>query len=184
MSDLLKQMKVDLHKAMKREIEFKKTKSESGIMYDACVAVKEMVRSVISMFPEIGVKPENATDEQTIQLIKRFVVIEKTRLLYTERHLTEEMVKDLTSSKLSILTKNTITDLGDKLTNLKIQMAQTYLPKVVEVTANDIHEWIKRNINWDDYKNKMQAMGPVMKHFKGADGNVVRRIIEGYIQYQ
>lgn len=184
LSVLLNTMKDDLHKAMKREIEMKKSNTESGLIYEACIAVKETVRSVISMFPELGIKPEKATDEQTIQLLNKFIMIEKTRLLYTERHLTEDMVKDLSASKLKVLTKNTITDLGDKLTNLKIQMAKTYLPETATFTAGDIHEWIKRNINWDDYKNKMQAMGPIMKHFVGADGNVVRRIIEGYTKYE
>jgi hypothetical protein len=183
LSVLLRKMKKDLHVAMKREIEMKKTDTDSGTIYEACISVKEMVRSVISMCPEIGSKPEKVTDEQTIQLIKRFIMMEKTRLLYTEKHLTEVMVKDLSASKLNVLTKNTITDLGDKLTSMKISIAQSYLPKTATISANDIKEWIKRNINFDDYKNKMQAMGPIMKHFKGADGNIVRKILEGYIKY-
>jgi hypothetical protein len=183
LSKLLKTMKDDLHKAMKLEIEMRKTNTTSGTIYEACIAVKNIVRSIISMYPEIGIKPENATDEQTIKLLKKYISIEKVRELYIQHILSGTIVMGISASKLNVLQKQKIIDLGDKLTSMKIQMAQTYIPEINTFTANEIHEWIKRNINWDDYKNRIQAMGPTMKHFKGADGNVVRKIIEGYIQY-
>jgi hypothetical protein len=184
MSELLKKMKDDLKLAMKREVEYRKDGTNSGPMYETCMAVKDVVRAIISMYPELGIKPDSATDDDTIKLLNKYITIEKTRELYLQKYLTEDMVKGLSASKLNILTKNTITDLGDKLTSMKIGFAKAYLPKTAVASANEIHEWIKRNINWDDYKNKMQAMGPILKHFKGADGNVVRKIIEGYIKYE
>jgi hypothetical protein len=148
------------------------------------MAVKDVVRAIISMYPEIKIKPDNATDDDTIKLLKKFITLEKVRELYLQHHLSGSMVTGLSASKLNVLQKSTITDLGDKLTSPKIKIAQTYLPDTATFTADDIHEWIKRNINWDNYKNKMQAMGPIMKHFVGADGNIVRRIIEGYTKYE
>ena len=42
----------------------------------------------------------------------------------------------------------------------------------------EIDAWIKENIDFSQYKNSMQAMGTVMKHFeKLADGNIVKEIL-------
>ena len=42
----------------------------------------------------------------------------------------------------------------------------------------EIEAWIKENIDFSQYKNSMQAMGIVMKHFgKLADGNIVKEIL-------
>jgi hypothetical protein len=179
LSILLKEMKSDLHKTMKREVEMRKTNTTSGTMYEAVIAVKEVVRAIISMFPEINSRPEKATDEQTIQLLKKYITTEKVRELYIQHILSGTMVIGLSSKELNKLQKSKLTELGDGLTSIKIGIAQSYLPKTATVHANDIKEWIKRNIDFNDYKNKMQAMGPIMKEFKGADGNIVRKIIEG-----
>lgn len=53
---------------------------------------------------------------------------------------------------------------------------EAYLPK----TASDeeILQWIGENIDFSGYKDKMQAMGPIMKHFgASADGNRVRQLL-------
>ena len=43
----------------------------------------------------------------------------------------------------------------------------------------EIEAWIKENIDLTGYKNPIQAMGPVMKHFgKLADGNLVKQILQ------
>ena len=175
MSELLKQMKSDKDLACKREIEFRKEKIKSGPIYDACIACKDVVRAVISMFPEINTRPEKATDEQIIQLIKKYIFIEKTKELYIQQYLTESMVKDLSGSSLSKLTKETISNLGNKITSMKIAIAQSYLPK--ETSIEDIKIWIEQHIDFDKYKNKMQAIGDVKKQFPHVDGNVVKKII-------
>ena len=175
MSDLLKQMKDDLHKAMKREVEMRKTNTCSGTMYEACMAVKDVVRTIISMFPELGLKPEQAVDDNTIQLLKKYVSLEKTRELYLQHILSGEMVIGLSSKELSKLQKEKISDMGDELTSMKIGIAKSYLPK--EAGVVEIKEWIEKNIDFSQYKNKMQAMGLIMKEFKGCDGNVVKQVI-------
>ena len=52
----------------------------------------------------------------------------------------------------------------------------TFMPE--QVSNGDIVEWIEGNIDFSQYKNRMQAMGVVMKHFGSTvDGKVVRDII-------
>jgi len=51
-----------------------------------------------------------------------------------------------------------------------------YLPK--KATDDEIKEWIQENIDLSQYKNKMQAMRPIMSHFGNrADGNKVKDIL-------
>jgi len=180
MSDLLKQMKDDLHKAMKREVEMRKNDTCSGTMYEVAIAVKDLVRSVISMFPEIGLKPDKANDDDTIQLLKKYIIGEKTRLLYIDKHLTEDIVKGLSAKDLNKVTKKTIAKLDDKLTNMRISIAESYLPK--EIGEAEIIDWITSNVDFSKLNNKMQAIGMVKKEFGQAVNPVlVKNIVESWM---
>jgi uncharacterized protein len=58
-----------------------------------------------------------------------------------------------------------------------LQILQSYLPKLV--TREEIEAWIKENVDFSQYKNMMQAMGAIMKHFgKTADGKQVNQILK------
>ncbi|MEJ2286705.1 MAG: GatB/YqeY domain-containing protein [Desulfobacterales bacterium] len=58
-----------------------------------------------------------------------------------------------------------------------LDLLQTYLPKMAG--RDEIISWITDNIDFSQFKNKMQAMGPVMKHFgKLADGKIVNQILK------
>jgi len=58
-----------------------------------------------------------------------------------------------------------------------LNILESYLPKMA--TREDIIAWIKEHIDFSEYKNKMQAMGAIMKHFgKQADGKVVNTILQ------
>ena len=58
-----------------------------------------------------------------------------------------------------------------------LTILEGYLPKLV--AENDIRAWIEANIDFSTFKNKMQAMRPIMAHFGGAaDGNTVSRILQ------
>lgn len=60
-----------------------------------------------------------------------------------------------------------------------LQILESYLPKMA--SREEIVAWIKENIDFSQYKNKMQAMGTIMKHFgKTADGKVVNQILQEY----
>ena len=58
-----------------------------------------------------------------------------------------------------------------------IQILAAYLPQMADEA--EIAEWIKQNIDFSQYRSKMQAMGPIMKHFgANADGNMVKEILQ------
>ena len=61
-------------------------------------------------------------------------------------------------------------------TSKYLEILQSYLPR--QATREEIEAWIKENIDFADYKNKMQAMGTIMKHFgKTVDGKQVNQIL-------
>ena len=54
--------------------------------------------------------------------------------------------------------------------------------RIEEVASEDeIRQWIEDNIDFSDYKNKMQAMGTIMAHFGStADGNTVKQVLQQF----
>ena len=58
-----------------------------------------------------------------------------------------------------------------------IDILAGYLPQMAG--EDEIIAWIKGNVDFSQYKSKMQAMGPIMKHFgANADGNTVKEILQ------
>jgi uncharacterized protein YqeY len=58
-----------------------------------------------------------------------------------------------------------------------ISTIENYLPK--RASEEEIAQWIKQNIDFSQFKNKMQAMSIIMAHFgTSADGNEVRKILQ------
>lgn len=58
-----------------------------------------------------------------------------------------------------------------------IQAIEGYLPQMA--SDEEIKTWIAANIDFSQYKNKMQAMGSIMQHFGAtADGNRVKGILQ------
>jgi len=56
-----------------------------------------------------------------------------------------------------------------------IEYINNYLPK--EITEEEINSFLD-TLDFNKYKNKMQAIGDVMKHFNGnVDGNLVKSLI-------
>ena len=57
-----------------------------------------------------------------------------------------------------------------------ITVMEGYLPS--QASEDDIRSWITENIDFASFKNKMQAMKPIMAHFgSSADGNLVKQIL-------
>ena len=53
---------------------------------------------------------------------------------------------------------------------------ESYLPQMA--SRAEIESWINQNVDFSDFKNSMQAMGVIMKHFgKLADGSLVREVL-------
>jgi uncharacterized protein YqeY len=57
-----------------------------------------------------------------------------------------------------------------------LEILESYLPKMA--TREEVVDWIKENIDFSQFKNRMQAMGTIMKHFgKLAEGKIVNEIL-------
>jgi hypothetical protein len=76
-----------------------------------------------------------------------------------------------------IKSEQTVLELTHQDTSKYLQILELYLPKMASREA--IVAWIKANIDFAQYKNKMQAMKPIMQHFgKRADGRQVNQILQ------
>lgn len=177
-SVILLQIKVALKLAMMEEVRLRKATVNDIIdndEYKRAVNHKTVSRAIISMFPELGIKPADATDDDVIKLLKKYISQEKERNVYQLGYLKEKDVEGKSAAEVKKLVNNTVTELGDALSSELIEIAQGYLP--AQATEEDIIVWINDNLDLSQFRNKMQAMGPIMKQFKGADGNFVKGIL-------
>jgi uncharacterized protein YqeY len=82
-----------------------------------------------------------------------------------------KIIKKLVKSELEVLEKS-----GAARSNRFVEVAESYLPQLADEKA--IRTWITENIDFSEFKNKMQAMRPIMQHFgANADGNMVKKIL-------
>ena len=82
-----------------------------------------------------------------------------------------KIIKKLIKSEREVLERS-----GGAQSNRFIEVAESYLPQLAGEA--DIKAWIAANIDFNEYKNKMQAMRPIMQHFgANADGNMVKKIL-------
>ena len=87
----------------------------------------------------------------------------------------EEILKIL--QKLLKSEKELLEKKGDKSSSDFLVIIESYLPK--KASEKEIFEWIGQNVDLSRFKNKMQAMGLIMKHFGAtADGNTVKKILQ------
>jgi uncharacterized protein YqeY len=94
---------------------------------------------------------------------------------FEKKELTDdEAIKVL--KKLVKSEKETLETKGETEDSAFLLTVNSYLPK--EATAEEIEAWIRNNIDFSSFKNKMQAMKPVMAHFgSSADGNLIKEIL-------
>ena len=82
------------------------------------------------------------------------------------------VLKKLIKSEKELLEKSGATEDSEF-----IRIIETYLPRMA--AEEEIKAWIVRNIDFSLFKNKMQAMRPIMQHFgETADGETVKRILQ------
>lgn len=87
----------------------------------------------------------------------------------------EEVIKIL--KKLIKSEKEVLEKKGESEVNDYIKIIESYLPKLA--TEEEITSWIKEHVDFSKFKNKMQAMGMIMKHFgSSAEGDTVKRILQ------
>ena len=112
---------------------------------------------------------------ETVKSTLRVVLGELGRSEKKE-HSDEEVVrvlKKLVKSEKELLEKKGETD------SEFITIIESYLPKMA--TDDEIKAWIAANVDFSKYKNKMQAMGEIMKHYgPEADGNAVKKVLADF----
>lgn len=175
MSELLEKIQKDLHDAMKTEIQSLKEGIE--IPPDSFILnQKQVSRFIISMIPELGIKPDKTSDEDIIKLLRKYIKSEQLRLLYRNKYITPLDVHGLSQKEISTLEKIKLNELKNSLTSISIKIANKYLP--AKISTEEIKKWIDDNIDFSKFKNKMQAIKPILIHFGSkVDGNEIKKII-------
>ena len=75
-----------------------------------------------------------------------------------------------------VKSEKTVLEAKQEETSEYLQTLEAYLPQMA--SREEIAEWITENVDFSQFKNKMQAMGTIMKHFgKLADGQQVKDIL-------
>jgi len=123
--------------------------------------VRNTVRQIMAEFPRLTVPITLESGKKTTRLKKP-----------------EEITNDDIIGIINGLVKSeqTVLEAKKQATSEYLKILQTYLPQMA--SREEIVAWIRENIDFTQFKNKMQAMGPIMKHFgKQADGKQVNQIL-------
>ena len=87
----------------------------------------------------------------------------------------DDVIKIL--KKLIKSEKEMLASTGNTTDSEFIHIIHEYLPR--QASEDEINAWIQEHIDFSEYKNKMQAMKPIMQHFGStADGNMVKSILQ------
>ncbi len=114
-----------------------------------------------------------AKDEKKKSALR--VVLGELSRLDKKEFIDDDVVKIL--KKLIKAEKEVIQKKGERAEYEFVKILENYLPKMA--TEAEIRSWIEQNIEFANFKNKMQAMGQIMKHFgTAADGNAVKEILQ------
>ena len=117
-----------------------------------------------------AIKARDAQRKDTLRVILgEFARLDKKELSDDD---VLKILKKLLKSEKEVLEQK-----GQGTESAFMGIVETYLPQMASEAES--HEWIKHNIDFAQFKNKMQAMGSIMKHFGAtADGNSVKKILQ------
>lgn len=92
-----------------------------------------------------------------------------------EKELSDEkvigIIKKLIKSERELLAASGGEDTG------YIAILEEYLPK--QASEEEVKAWIAAHVDFSQFKNKMQAMRPIMAHFgSSVDGNLVKKVLQ------
>jgi len=122
---------------------------------------KDAIRVIMSEFPKL-------TMPITLESGK------KTTRLKTDAEITNDDIQDII--KGLVKSEKVMLEAQKAESSRYMELLLSYLPRAA--TKEEVVAWIKANIDFSQFKNAMQAMGPIMKHFgKGADGVVVKEAL-------
>ena len=124
--------------------------------------VRNTLRLIMAEFPKLTVPITLESGKKSTRLKKPEEITDDDVI---------GIIKGLTKSEQTVL------EITGQASSDYLEILQFYLPKMID--KEEITIWIKDNIDFSQFKNKMQAMGPVMKHFgKLADGKLVNQILK------
>ena len=124
-------------------------------------AVKDALRLIMAEFPKLTVAITLESGKKTTRLKKPEEISDDDII---------GIVRGLVKSEKTVL------EAKQEDTSEYLQILEAYLPKMA--SREEITEWITENVDFSQFKNKMQAMGTIMKHFgKLADGATVKDIL-------
>ncbi len=125
------------------------------------IAVKDALRLIMAEFPKLTVPITLESGKKTTRLKKPAEISDDDII---------GIVRGLVKSEKTVL------EAKQEDTSEYLQILEAYLPEMA--SREEIIEWIEENIDFSQFKNKMQAMGTIMKHFgKLADGATVKDIL-------
>ena len=123
---------------------------------------RSAIRLVIAEFPKLTVPLTLESGKKT------------TRLKKPEEITNDEIVGIIRGL---VKSEHTMLEAKREESSAYLEILETYLPKLVD--RDEIVVWIKDNVDFSQFKSKMQAMGLIMKHFgKTADGKMVNQILQ------
>ena len=126
--------------------------------------VRNTLRLIMAEFPKLTVPLTLESGKKSTRLKKPEEITDDDVI---------GIIRGLAKSEKTVLEAT-----GEK-TSGYLDILQSYQPKMVD--QEEIISWIKNNIDFSQFKNRMQAMGPVMKHFgKLADGKLVNQILKDW----
>lgn len=104
---------------------------------------------------------------------------EKDALRVVVGEIQRQRSKDLSDQEVvQILRKliNSEKEMGQRQDQDYIQLLEAFMPQ--EASQEEIAQWIRENVDFSKYSNKMQAMREIMAHFGArADGNTVKAVL-------
>jgi uncharacterized protein YqeY len=131
-------------------------------MLNKDVAARSAIRQIMAEFPKLTVPI-------TLESGKK-----STRLKTNEEITDDDIVGIIQGLAKS---ERTVLEVKNEESSAYLDILKLYLPKMA--SREEIIAWIRDNIDFSDFKNKMQAMGSIMKHFgKQADGKMVNEILQ------
>jgi hypothetical protein len=131
-------------------------------MLNKDVAARSAIRQIMAEFPKLTVPITLESGKKS-----------------TRRKTNEEITDDDIVGIIQGLAKSErmVLEAKNEESSAYLDILKLYLPKMV--SREEIIAWIRENIDFSDFKNKMQAMGTIMKHFgKQADGKMVNEILQ------
>ena len=124
--------------------------------------VRNTMRQIMAEFPKLTVPLTLESGKKSTRLKKPEEISDDDIL---------GIIKGLVKSEQTVL------ELKNEGSSEYLEILQSYLPATA--SREEIAAWIRANIDFSQYKNKMQAMGHVMKLFgKLADGKDVNHIFK------